>query len=108
RLMSSDRAAFDIARSELIQTTAKVALLDRVLKIYGPETMDARRALRDAIADGVQRTWPKEQSGSVRLDPNQQVGDAFYLAVHRLAPHDDTQRALKIQATNLMVQLAEF
>ena len=107
-LISSAKAAFDTARSEVIQMAAKVALLDRVLKIYGPETMDARRALRDAIADGVQRTWPKEQSGSVRLDPNQQVGDAFYLAVHRLAPHDDTQKALKSQATNLMVQLAEF
>src|SRR5207244_2308697 len=107
-LISSAKGAFDTARSEVIQMAAKVALLDRVLKIYGPETIDARRALRDAIADGVQRTWPKERSGSVRLDPNQEVGDAFYLAVHRLAPHDDTQKALKSQATNLMVQLAEF
>src|SRR5438874_1276860 len=107
-LISSAKAAFDTARSEVIQMAAKVALLDRVLKIYGPETMDARRALRDAIADGVQRTWPKEQSGSVRLDPNQEMGDAFYLAIHQLTPRDDTQRALKTQATNLMVQLAEF
>src|SRR5437762_11957616 len=48
-LISSAKAAFDTARSEVIQMAAKVALLDRVLKIYGPETMDARRALRDEI-----------------------------------------------------------
>jgi hypothetical protein len=35
-----------------MQMAAKVALLDRVLVLYGPETADARRALRDAIAEG--------------------------------------------------------
>jgi len=107
-LISSAKGAFDTARSEVIQMAAKVALLDRVLKIYGPETMDARRALRDAIADGVRRTWPKDRSGPVRLAPNEEMGDAFYLAIHQLTPRDETQRALKGQATNLMVQLAEF
>jgi hypothetical protein len=91
----------------VIQMAAKVALLDRVLKLYGPEAMDARRALRDAIADGVRRTWPPEQSRPVRLDPNQQIGDAVYAAISRLAPRDEAQRALKTQAATLMVQLAE-
>jgi hypothetical protein len=106
-LISSAKGAFDTARTEVIQMAAKVALLDRVLKLYGPEAMDARRALRDAIADGVRRTWPPEQSRPVRLDPNQQIGDAVYAAISRLAPRDEAQRALKTQAATLMVQLAE-
>jgi Protein of unknown function (DUF4239) len=106
-LISSAKGAFDTARTEVIQMAAKVALLDRVLKLYGPEAMDARRALRDAIADGVRRTWPAEQSRPVRLDPNQQIGDAVYAAISRLAPRDEAQRALKTQAATLMVQLAE-
>src|SRR5260370_25317797 len=73
---------------------AKVALLDRVLALYGPETADARHTLREAIADGVRRTWPAE-------------GDAVYVAISRLAPRDDAQHALKTQAATLMVQLAE-
>jgi len=79
---------------------AKVALLDRVLALYGPETAEARRALRDATADGVRRTWPAERSGPVRLDPNPQMGDAVYAPISHLAPRDDAQRALKTEAAN--------
>src|SRR6266567_9304439 len=106
-LISSAKGSFDTARTEVMQMAAKVTLLDRVLKLYGPEAMDARRALRDAIADGVRRTWPAEQSRPVRLDPNQQIGDAVYVAISGLAPRDEAQRALKTQAATLMVQLAD-
>ena len=107
-LISSAKGTFDSTRSEVIQMAAKVALLDRVLKLYGPQATDSRRALQDNIADGVRRMWPAEQSGPARVDPNQQMGDALYVAVQRLSPQDDTQRDLKTQATNLMVQLAEL
>jgi hypothetical protein len=107
-LISSAKGSFDTARTEVIQMAAKIALLDRVLKLYGPEAMDARRALRDAIAEGVRRTWPADRSHPVRLDPNEQTGDAMYAAISHLAPHDEAQRALKTQAATLMVQLAEF
>jgi hypothetical protein len=107
-LISSAKGAFDTTRTEVIQMAAKVALLDRVLALYGPETAEARRALRDATADGVRRTWPAERSGPVRLDPNPQMGDAVYGPISHLAPHDDAQRALKTEAATLMVQLAEI
>ena len=107
-LISSAKGTFDSTRSEVIQMAAKVALLDRVLKLYGPQATDSRRALQDTIADGVRRMWPAEQSGPARVDPNQQMGDALYVAVQHLSPQDDTQRDLKTQATNLMVQLAEL
>jgi uncharacterized membrane protein (DUF485 family) len=107
-LISSAKGAFDTTRTEVMQMAAKVTLLDRVLRLYGPEAMDARRALRDAIADGVRLTWPEKPRAQVRLDPNEQMGDALYAAVHGLAPRDDTQRALKTEAATLMVQLAEF
>src|SRR5438045_1452575 len=107
-LISSAKNAFDTARSEVIQMSAKVALLDRVLVLYGPETAEARRALRDTIDEGVRRTWPTERSQQARLDPNQQMGDAVYVAISRLAPQSEAQRALKTQAASFMVQLAEL
>jgi Protein of unknown function (DUF4239) len=107
-LISSSKGAFDTTRTEVIQMAAKVALLDRVLALYGPETAEARRALRDATADGVRRTWPAERTGPVRLDPNPQMGDAVYAPISHLAPRDDAQRALKTEAATLLVQLAEI
>src|SRR5690348_16317064 len=106
-LISSAKTSFDTTRSEVIQMAAKVALLNRVLVLYGPETAEARRALRDAIAEGVRRTWPDRRSGPVQLEPNEQKGDAVYVAISHLTPQDEAQRALKTEAANLMVQLAE-
>ena len=80
-----------------MQMAAKVALLDRVLKLYGPEAMEARRALRDTIADAVRQTWPAERTGPARLNPNQQMGGALYVEVQRLSPQDDMHRGLKTQ-----------
>jgi hypothetical protein len=107
-LITSAKGTYDTAESEVMQMAAKVALLDRVLRLYGPEATDARHALRDATAEGVRRTWPAKPSSRVRLDPNEQMGDAVYVSVHSLSPRDETQRALKAQATTLMVQLGEL
>src|SRR5260370_10093341 len=70
-LISSAKSAFDTARSEVMQMAAKVALLDRVLVLYGPETAHARRPLRAAIAEAGRRTRPADQTGEVRLDTYQ-------------------------------------
>jgi len=41
-LVSSAKSSYDTERSEVIQMAAKVAFLDRVLAVYGPEAADAR------------------------------------------------------------------
>ncbi len=107
-LVSSAKSSFDTARSEVMQMAAKIALLDRVLKLYGPQTADARHALRDSVAEGVRRTWPADGRRPAQLEPNEEMGDAVYVAISRLAPQDDAQRALKTEATTLIVQLAEI
>jgi hypothetical protein len=104
-LVSSAKDGYDTKRSEVIQMAAKVAFLDRVLSVYGPEAAEARTELRAAVADAVQRIWPTDQSGPAQLAPNQQAGDALYLAFQRVSPHDNTQRALKAQVATLMVDL---
>src|SRR5437879_951655 len=106
-LISSAKSSFDTTRTEVMQMAAKTALLDRVLKLYGPETMDARRALRDAVADGVRRAWSGERSDSARLDPNQAIGDAIYVAISHLATRDQAQPSPNTPPATLMVQLAE-
>jgi hypothetical protein len=107
-LVSSAKGTYDTARSEVIQMAAKVAFLDRVLALYGPEAAEARTELRAAIIDAVQRIWPTDRSGPAQLAPNQQAGDALYITVQRLSPHDDAQRTLKGQLATLMVDLGQL
>ena len=107
-LVSSAKDGYDTKRSEVIQMAAKVAFLDRVLALYGPDATDSRRDLREAVADAVRRIWPTDRSGPAQLAPNQQIGDALYVGVQRLSPNDDTQRTLKTQLTTLMVDLGQL
>jgi hypothetical protein len=107
-LVSSAKGTYDTARSEVIQMAAKVAFLDRVLVLYGPEAAEARTELRTAIIDAVQRIWPGDRSGPAQLAPNEQTGDALYITVQRLSPHDDAQRTLKAQLATLMVDLGQL
>jgi len=53
-LVSSAKGTYDTARSEVIQMAAKIAFLDRVLGLYGPEATDARGEFREAIAEALQ------------------------------------------------------
>jgi hypothetical protein len=107
-LISSAKGNFDTEEAEMTQMAAKIAFLDRVLAVYGPEAAGARSECRDAVADAVRRIWPEERGRAAQLAPNKQMGDAFYVAVHRLSPHDDSQRALKTEAANLMVELGQL
>ena len=42
------------------------------------------------------------------MAPNQQAGDALYLAFQLVSPHDDSQRAFKAQVATLMVDVGEL
>jgi hypothetical protein len=107
-LVSSAKGTYDTARSEVMQMASKVAFLDRVLALYGPEAAGARSECRDAVADAVRRMWPGEGSRPGQLAPNEQLGNAFYVTIHRLSPHDDSQRALKTEAVTLMLELGQL
>lgn len=107
-LVSSAKDTYDTERGEIIQMAAKVAFLDRMLSLYGPDATDVRRELHDVVVDAVVHMWPEDRNVPVRLNPNQQAGDAFYVALQRLAPADDTQRELKSQALGLAVELGEL
>src|SRR5438132_11705486 len=107
-LVSSAKGAYDTRRSEVIQMAAKVAFLDRVLALYGPEAAEARTELRSAVFGAVQRLCPSGRHGRGQLTPREQAGDMVYVAIQGLSPHDDTQRALKTQIANLMVDLGQL
>jgi hypothetical protein len=107
-LVSSAKGAYDTNRTSVVQMAAKVAFLDRVLTLYGPEAAEIRTKVRTAIAEAIHRMWPDEAGVPVDLAPDESAGDAVYVAMHRLSPHDDMQRDLKAQAIALAVDVAQI
>ena len=107
-LVSSAKGSYDTERSEVIQMAAKVAFLDRVLAVYGPEAAEARTRFHEAVKEAVMAMWPREVSQPGKLTPNMQAGNAVYAAVQGLSPRDDTQRKLKDQATTVATDLGQL
>jgi len=106
-LVSSAKGSYDTERNEVIQMAAKVAFLDRVLAVYGPEAAEARVRFHDVVEEAVQRMWPKEARRG-DLAPNTQGANTMYGVVQELSPHDEAQRKLKEQAIALAIDLGQL
>ena len=86
-LVSSAKGTYDAQRTEVIQMSAKVAFIDRVLTAYGPDAAGARVQLRHAVADAVYRMWPEKAGTRAELTPNTMAGEGFACCCwHRPCP----------------------
>ena len=87
---------------------AKVAFLDRLLVMYGPEAAEIRARIHDGVKDAVKRMWPDEAGLSTSLAPNTQTGNSVYVAVQTLSPTDDAHQKLKDEAVSLATDLGQL
>ena len=97
-LVSSAKGNYDTARTQMIQMAAKIAFIDRVLQLYGPEARPLRVQFHRVVNEAVARIWESDASLADRLAPRTESADALYLSIQHLTPQDDTQRTLKTQA----------
>src|SRR6516165_11762360 len=107
-LVSSAKGSYDTERSEVIQMAAKVAFIDRLLAIYGPEAAEARVRFHDAVNEAVQQMWPEEARRPAQLAPNAQAGNVVYGVLQALSPHDDAHRKLKEQAISVGIDIGQL
>ena len=59
-LVASAKGAYEAQRAELTQMAANLAMLDRVLANYGPETKEARALLRETVVQDLDQFWSNE------------------------------------------------
>ena len=107
-LVASAKGSYDNARNQVIEMAAKVVFLNRVLTGYGPEAEQVRARLHEAVEETARRMRPVRTNAPVNLAPNTQSGNAMYLAIQELTPHDEMQRSLKTQATTLALELGQL
>jgi hypothetical protein len=106
-LVSSAKGTYDRQGEQVNELAAKIATLDRVLALYGPESAAARQELRAIVENAIMRAWPETGAASSDLRPDFRSGDAIYNTVQQLVPAGPTQSDLKSRATNLTLDLAE-
>ncbi|HEY6997086.1 MAG TPA: hypothetical protein VH851_04125 [Candidatus Binatia bacterium] len=105
-LVASAKSSYDAQSTELMQMSANIALLDRTLAIYGPETKETRTILRSAVTRVLGEMWPKDASAT-RFAPQSAGGQILYEKIHGLSPQNDTQKSLKSQALSIAVDLGK-
>lgn len=107
-LVGSATSSYNSQRNELLELSAKVVLLDRILAHYGPEAQPVRTTLRSTVLRAIDRIWPSERSRSAQLAPATGRGaEALFDGIEGLAPKNDVQRALKPEAAAIVANLAE-
>jgi hypothetical protein len=107
-LISSAKSAYDGRSSELVQMSADLVLLDRMLAHYGPETKDTRSFLRNAIAAAIERYWPANGVRTASLNPTGSPFETIYDQIEKLSPQNDYQRYLQTQALTATTNLGRM
>jgi hypothetical protein len=105
-LIASAKSSFDTQTGQIRQITANIMLLDVFLKEYGPETTDARRALRKQTASLVDRVWTDDRNSHERFEVSPE-GLALYELTQGLKPATDAQRFLQARALQLISDTAQ-
>ena len=103
-LVASAKGSYDNQSAELTQMSANIALLDRVLAVYGPETKETRALLRGAVGRVLDQMW-STTSPSV---PTAAGGEIIYEKIQGLSPKNDTQRSLQSQALSMAIDLGKL
>src|SRR5262245_926419 len=104
---ASAKSSFDDVSKAIKESAANVLVLDRTLARYGPETSEIRAALKRALADRIEMTWPPESSGHIQRNPLEAPPGAEMLSsqIRALVPKTGEQRLLQSRAVDLSESL---
>ena len=105
-LVASAKGSCDAQSAELTQMSANIALLDRIMAVYGPETKETRALLRGAIAGLLDQLWSKDDSSPMATPPA--GGEIVYGKIQGLSPKNDVQRSLQSQALSIAMDLGKM
>jgi hypothetical protein len=108
-LVSSAKNSFDTANNGIVQTSAKVVLLDRALARYGPETKAAREQVKRTVVGSVEMLWPSEKTGVSALTTMEHAKgvDLVQDKLSELQPQSDAQRDALSQARQIVSNISE-
>lgn len=108
-LVSSAKSSFDSMNNGIVQSSAKIILLDRALAHYGPEAKAAREQLKRAVVGGIEMVWPNEKTGVFALTAFERANgmELLHDKLSELKPQSDAQRQVLAQAQQIAGDLSQ-
>jgi hypothetical protein len=106
-LVASAKGSYDAQSAELTQMSANIALLDRVLALYGSETSETRALLRSAVGRILGQMWSRDGASASQSAPPSAGGEVLYEKIHALQPTNDAQRLLQAQALSFAMDIGK-
>jgi hypothetical protein len=105
-LVGTAFGSFNTERNALVQLSANIVVLDRILAHYGPEAAPTRAALRATVVKTIDELWPPP-GRSLSVAPSEGANDGFVDLLEALKPKNDAQASLKGASIGLAVGIAE-
>ena len=110
-MLAATQSAFREQRNDIMQLSAHIIVLDRLLAQYGPATHAARDLLRRVVVSTLQQMWPENRAqpgGPLQLDPTASQAEGLSKQIQALSPQNDIQRSLQAQALSLAFTLGQM
>ena len=104
-LIASAKSTYDTRNNQILQVSADIILLDRVLANYGPDAKEARAMLQRSTAAAIQQFWPINGGQPTTIDRRVTSVEALYDNIQRLSPGSEAQRSLQSQALTMAFDL---
>jgi hypothetical protein len=109
-LLASAKGSFDTKTEEIRVSAAKLILLDRNLRQYGPEADPARAQLRATAKAKLDHRWVAAAEVAI-VEPSSTSGplafEQLQESIRALAPVTQSQRAVQARALQLSEDLAQ-
>jgi hypothetical protein len=108
-LVSSAKSSFDTVNNGIVQSGAKIILLDGALARYGPETKAAREQMRRALAATIEMGWPTEKTGVPALTALERANgmELVHDKLSELKPQNDAQRQALARAQQIVADISQ-
>jgi hypothetical protein len=107
-LVAGAQSSFRDQRSEIIEMSAKIVLLDEILVNYGPESKEARALLRSSVDSTIDEFWLRHSLQPNELEQNATKTQALYDNILSLSPDTESQRLLQEKALEISFDLEQL
>ena len=106
-MIASAKSSYDIQDGHFRQLAAYLVETDQLLAQYGPEAIEVRILMRQAVPAAIDRIWREERAASQdSAFTAASLAEQLNGAIDALAPGNDAQRALKVRIAQASAEIA--